>query len=201
MTFWSPLCVTTLRHFNKLSRVRPWLINAVQLTSVIPNCSYCRQTDRQTVCHLVMYSCVHLILEILVEVPLTAEVKDFMCVGRWSCKGKGKVVHVLFFNWAQRHQGVLREWRYRSTYSSTSALDGDERSASRPSRFTHREGAPGIHWIGGWVGPRAVSDAVVKRKIPSPRRESNSRTPIVQPVAQRYTDGAITALKLIMHSE
>jgi hypothetical protein len=48
---------------------------------------------------------------------------------------------------------------------------------------------PGTHWIGGWVGPRAVLDAVVvKRKIPSPRRESNPRTPIVQPVAQRYTD-------------
>jgi hypothetical protein len=31
-------------------------------------------------------------------------------------------------------------------------------------------------------GPRAVLDAVVKRKIPSPRRESNPRTPIVQPV-------------------
>jgi hypothetical protein len=34
------------------------------------------------------------------------------------------------------------------------------------------------------VGPRAVLDAVVKRKIPSPRRESKPRTPIVQPVAQ-----------------
>jgi hypothetical protein len=31
-------------------------------------------------------------------------------------------------------------------------------------------------------------DAVVKRKIPSPRRESNPRTPIVQYVAQPYTD-------------
>jgi hypothetical protein len=39
------------------------------------------------------------------------------------------------------------------------------------------------HWIGGWVGPRAVLDAVVKRKIPSPRQESNSRNPIVHPVA------------------
>jgi hypothetical protein len=36
------------------------------------------------------------------------------------------------------------------------------------------------------VGPRAVLDAVVKRKIPSPRRESNPRTSIVQPVTQRY---------------
>jgi hypothetical protein len=31
-------------------------------------------------------------------------------------------------------------------------------------------------------------DVVVKRRISSPRRESNPRTPIVQPVAQRYTD-------------
>jgi hypothetical protein len=75
-----------------------------------------------------------------------------------------------------------------STDSVTSALDGGEWSASRPGLFTPRERAPGIHRIGGWVGPRAVMDAVVKRKIPSPRRESNHRTPIVQPVAQRYTD-------------
>jgi hypothetical protein len=68
------------------------------------------------------------------------------------------------------------------------ALDGGEWSASRPSRFTPRERAPGTHWIGCWVGPRAVLDSVVKRKIPIPRRESNPRTPIVQPVAQRYTD-------------
>jgi hypothetical protein len=34
------------------------------------------------------------------------------------------------------------------------------------------------------VGPRAALDTVGKRKIPSPRRESNPRTPIVQPVAQ-----------------
>jgi hypothetical protein len=39
--------------------------------------------------------------------------------------------------------------------------------------------------------PLMPLDAVVKRKIPSPRRESNPRTPIVQPVSQRYTDWAI----------
>jgi hypothetical protein len=43
-------------------------------------------------------------------------------------------------------------------------------------------------------GPQSRSWRVVNRKIPSPRRESNPRTPIVQPVAQRYTDWAITAL-------
>jgi hypothetical protein len=64
----------------------------------------------------------------------------------------------------------------------TSALDGDEWSASPPGRFTPRERARGTHWIGGWVGPRAVLDVVVKRKIPSLRRESNPRTPIIQPL-------------------
>jgi hypothetical protein len=83
---------------------------------------------------------------------------------------------------------------YSSTHSLTSALDRGEWLASRPDRFTPRERAPCTHWIGGWVGPRAVLDAVVKRKIPSPRWESNRRIPIVQPVVQLYTDWAITVL-------
>jgi hypothetical protein len=51
-----------------------------------------------------------------------------------------------------------------------------------PAALPPKERTSGTHWIGGWVGPRAVLDAVVKRRIPSPRRESNPRTPIVQPV-------------------
>jgi hypothetical protein len=42
--------------------------------------------------------------------------------------------------------------------------------------------------MGGWVGLRAVLDAVVKRKFSSTRWESNPRTPIIQLVAERYTD-------------
>jgi hypothetical protein len=96
----------------------------------------------------------------------------------WYHHGEARVIshrdvisYTRVFNWAQRHEGVLREWRYSATHSLTSALDG-------PARFTPRERAPGTHWIGGWVGPRAVLDVMVKRKIPSPRRESNPRTPI-----------------------
>jgi hypothetical protein len=48
-----------------------------------------------------------------------------------------------------------------------SELDGDEWSASRSGRFTPKERSPGIHWIGGWAGPRAGLDAVAKRKNPS----------------------------------
>jgi len=65
----------------------------------------------------------------------------------------------------------------------TSALDADHWSASRSGRFTPRERTSGIHWIGEWMGSRAALDTVVKRKMPSPRRESNPRTPLVQPVA------------------
>jgi hypothetical protein len=61
----------------------------------------------------------------------------------------------------------IGEWRYSPTHSLTSALDGGKRSASRSGHFIPRERAPGTHCIGGWVGPRAVPDAVVKRKIPS----------------------------------
>jgi hypothetical protein len=55
----------------------------------------------------------------------------------------------------------------------TSALDGGEWSGSCPSHFTLRERAPGTHWIGGLVGPRASLDVVMKRKILSPCWESN----------------------------
>jgi hypothetical protein len=44
----------------------------------------------------------------------------------------------------------------------TSALAGGEWSVSRPDRFTPGERAPGIHWIGGWVDPRAGLDDVEK---------------------------------------
>jgi hypothetical protein len=50
--------------------------------------------------------------------------------------------------------------------------------------FYPKERAHDTHWKGDCVGLRAVLDTVVKRKIPSPHRESNPRTPIVQPVAQ-----------------
>jgi len=47
----------------------------------------------------------------------------------------------------------------------TPALDGAEWSASRPGDFIRWERAPGTHWIGGWVGPRADLDAVSKSFI------------------------------------
>jgi hypothetical protein len=42
--------------------------------------------------------------------------------------------------------------------------------------------------MGGWAGSRAILDMVVKRKIPIPHQKFNPRTPIIQPIAQHYTD-------------
>jgi hypothetical protein len=91
-----------------------------------------------------------------------------------SCKIKVKIKFSLwFFNWIPRHEGVLGEWRYSSMHFFTSALDGGEWSASRPSRFTPRERAPGTHWIWGWVDPTAGLETVVKRRIPNHCRNLN----------------------------
>lgn len=50
----------------------------------------------------------------------------------------------------------------------TLELDIGERSASDPSHFLPREGAPGTHWTGVWMGPRAGLDTVAKRKTLDP---------------------------------
>jgi hypothetical protein len=88
---------------------------------------------------------------------------------------KVKLSLVFFFCWSSRHEGVLRSGGIAPSVLD-SALDGGEWSASCPGRFTPRERAPGTHWIGGWVGPRAGEDAVVRRKIPSPYRDSKPRS-------------------------
>jgi hypothetical protein len=54
-----------------------------------------------------------------------------------------------FLSQAPRHEGVLGEWRYSSTHSLTSTLDGSEWSASHPGHFTPRVRAPGTHWVRG----------------------------------------------------
>jgi hypothetical protein len=81
-----------------------------------------------------------------------------------------------FFSWAPQYEGVRGEWKYSSTHSLNSALDGGKWWASHAGCFIPGERSPGSHWRGGWAGPRAGLDAVVKNKISNPRRESNPRT-------------------------
>jgi hypothetical protein len=60
-----------------------------------------------------------------------------------------------------------------STHSLTSALDGGNGQLHALAVLPPGEKAPGTYCIGGWVGPGAGLDTVSKRKIPSPRRDSN----------------------------
>jgi hypothetical protein len=61
----------------------------------------------------------------------------------------------------------------------TLALDGGEWSVLRSGRFTPEERAPDMHLTGGWMELRAGLDAMEKRLMSCPCRESN---PVVQPV-------------------
>jgi hypothetical protein len=71
-------------------------------------------------------------------------------------------------------------------------LVAGEWSASRPGRFIPEEIAPGVHWIGGWVEPRAGLYELEERKFFNPTGTRNSNLSVVQPVASRYTDYAVS---------
>jgi hypothetical protein len=108
---------------------------------------------------------------------------------------KVKLKLSLCFKWAPRHVGVLRKWRYSATHSLTSALDGGEWSASRHGRFIPQGKSLWYPLNRRLGGSQSRSGRGGEEKNSQPRRESNPRIPIVQPVAQRYIDWAITALK------
>jgi hypothetical protein len=87
----------------------------------------------------------------------------------WNvCTYVVKVRLSLCFNWAPRHEGVFGKWRYSSTHSLTSALDGGEWSASCEGRFKPKERAPGIPWIGGWWAPEPFWKRWWREKFPAP---------------------------------
>jgi hypothetical protein len=69
----------------------------------------------------------------------------------------------------------------------TAAIGGGEWSASCLCSFILGETAPGVHCIGGWVGPRAGLDVVEKRIFSCPC--PTPRPPSPQPSG--YTDWAI----------
>lgn len=66
----------------------------------------------------------------------------------------------------------------------TSAVDGCERSYSRPAQITLS-----THYIGGWVSPRTCLDSVEQRK--TFLAPAGNRTTAVQPVDSGYTNWPI----------
>jgi hypothetical protein len=85
-----------------------------------------------------------------------------------------------------------------SMYSSysflTSALDGEEWSASRPGRaFSPGERTPSTPCTGDWVGPRAGLNTDPIGKVLLPLPGSNPVCPVVQSVVRHCTDRATPA--------
>jgi hypothetical protein len=70
----------------------------------------------------------------------------------------------------------------------TSAVDGDEWSASRPGCAFPPERTHGTHWTGVWVGLRASLDTEDRGKILFLCRGSNPGRPVVHSVVRHYTE-------------
>jgi hypothetical protein len=67
----------------------------------------------------------------------------------------------------------------------TLVLAAGEWLASRPGHFTHRERAPGAHWIGRLGGPQSWSGRHGEEKILYPAG-TNSNPSVIQPITGRY---------------
>jgi len=76
------------------------------------------------------------------------------------------------------------KWRYSSTHS-TSAVDGSGQLHA-PACLPPGKDPLGTQRIGGWVDPRAILDAVVKRKIPSPHPANGNRLDTTGPILIRF---------------
>jgi hypothetical protein len=83
---------------------------------------------------------------------------------------------------SRKHLSIWNDpvWKLSSIFHSGCFFLILQNSASRPGRFIPGERAPGIHWRGGWVGPRAGLGAV-KKIISHPRRGSNPGSPSRSP--------------------
>jgi hypothetical protein len=92
----------------------------------------------------------------------------------------------------------MREWRHIATILNL-CTKWSELTASRPCLFTSGERAPGIHWTGGWVGPRTSLNATEKKKISYPCWESNSQ--FLGRTARCYTHRDIQVLHWINADE
>jgi hypothetical protein len=71
----------------------------------------------------------------------------------------------------------------------TSALDGDEPSASRPGHVTLGKRIPCTHWTSGWIESKAGLDATEDRNVSCFCRKSNLYSSAVQPVARNSNIG------------
>jgi hypothetical protein len=86
----------------------------------------------------------------------------------------------------------MGEWMYRSTFYRPRHYLEVSGHLQVPAVSSPGERAPGTHWIGGWVDPRAGLDDL-ERENSWTYRDSSSDSSVVQSVVSLYTDWAIPA--------
>jgi hypothetical protein len=87
----------------------------------------------------------------------------------WRCMGEWR------YNYTILDLGI--RWRWMASFTSLLCYPW--------------ETAPGTHWTGGCVGPRAGVDTVEKRKISCPYQESNSVSLVGRTSAMLFTDWTV----------
>jgi hypothetical protein len=104
-------------------------------------------------------------------VPWLGVVLHYIITSNYISEGKGKVAPVL----STEHHPMKAYWGSGDIAPPILDLDTRWRWVVRftPRPIYLRESVTDTHWIGGWVGPTAV---LVRRKIPSLYRDSNSRS-------------------------
>jgi hypothetical protein len=108
-------------------------------------------------------------------------------------RGRKKVkvrLSLRFFFRTPRHEDILGEWRYSSTHSLTSALDGGEWSASRPRPLYPQGKSPWYPLDRRLGGPHSRSECGGEEK--NSQHLVGFEPPIIQPVAQRCTTRIFT---------
>jgi hypothetical protein len=109
--------------------------------------------------------------------------------GFHTCRYKVKAVCLIKLKRSTtRYEGAWVERGYSSYSFSTSALDGDEWSASRPGRALPLGKGPSLPNVqeAGWA-PEPVWTQRLEEKILSPLPGIEPRSPGLQPVARHYT--------------
>jgi hypothetical protein len=113
----------------------------------------------------------------------------------FSCLAPGFLATKLKIKVVPLHamEAHLGERRYTSYFFLTSALEGGERSASRPGRaLPPGKEPPGTHCIGGWRGQEPVRMQRLKEKSSA---SAGDQTPVIQSVLRHYTDWAKLVIK------
>jgi hypothetical protein len=104
-----------------------------------------------------------------------------------TCVGKGKVTVKLSLCLTKHH---TMKMYWRSGGITPCILDLSTRwrwvVSFMPQPLYPRERVPGTHCIGGWVGPKASLDAVVKGKIPSHYWDLNPCYSVHSPVLYHW---------------